>query len=215
MFTGLGRKMFRVACIIVFIAMPPSVSIKQGLAQETASRINKMVTTLRIVRVESSKQKSDLELVPEQVEQIEVLNSDYNLILEQYQRFIEDENQASALELMTTKLPTLEYRLQSNILLPHQNSLLQKMVAGSLIEKYGDIIEAISNNVWPELKLSDLQVAKLNQLNDARKKAIAEAKRKFDQEVDRINKKAAQDADVVFTKKQREIVNRLRPAPGK
>ena len=93
-------------------------------SNEIMGQINRIVSSLRVARVEAANESSELEIVPEQAKQIATLAVEYRSMLEEFNAFVEDDNQTGALSFMASNLPGFNTKLHSDILLPHQSQHL-------------------------------------------------------------------------------------------
>lgn len=194
-------------CLLLF---PPAANGQQQDASvEIMGRMNRIISSLRVARVEAAKKSSELELVAEQTKQLENLLAEYKAMLKIFDTHINNDDQSAAMSLMATNLPTLENRMHSEILLPHQSGHMEKLVFADLLKQSGgNLLRTISKNYSKEFALSNEQSQSLHKISDKTKEQLAEAERRYKEEIKKIRTNARSEIEKTLSPKQLKMLER-------
>ncbi|MEZ6095784.1 MAG: hypothetical protein R3C03_16395 [Pirellulaceae bacterium] len=179
--------------------------------QSVTNSLNLRLQTMQIALSEIENFKSDLELVDSQRQSLESLSMDYVQMVESLMK-LEKENAESdeAIELCLRKMEGFEDRLSNEILLPHQNSELRKMVFAKLVsENDDDWFETLTIYYPAEFQLTERQKQKMKKIKSSTSEQIEKAKREFDEKLKDIREAAKAEIQDVLTPKQSEILAEL------
>ena len=179
--------------------------------QELANLLNLRLQTMQIALGEIRNLKSDLELVESQREGLETLSKDYAQMVQGIMQ-LEKGNAGTdeSIALCLRKMKGFEDRLSSEILLPHQNSELRKMVFAKLVSENDEDWFATLSTYYPaKFKFTVDQQQQMKKIKSSTAKKIAKAKKEFDEKLEEIRDAARDEIQDVLTEKQSKFFAEL------
>lgn len=177
--------------------------------ENLANSLNLRLLTMQIALGEIRNLKSDLELVESQHQDLESLSKDYAKMVQSLTE-MDKKNAGDLVALCLQKMKGFEDKLSSEILLPHQNSELRKMVFAKLLADNSDDWYATLSTYYPaEFKLTEDQKRKMKQIKSSATEEIAKAKKEFDEKLKKIRLAARDEIKDVLTPKQSKILSEL------
>ncbi len=205
----------------VFVALLVLSVSTQALCQDSkdtsaekenlTNSLNLRLLTMQIALGEIRNLKSDLELVESQHQDLESLSKDYAKMVQSIME-LEKKNSGTddVVALCLQKMTGFENRLSSEILLPHQNSELRKMVFAKLVAENSDDWYTTLSTYYPaEFKLTEDQKRKMKQIKSSTTEEIAKAKKEFEEKLKKIRLAARNEIKDVLTPKQSKILSEL------
>lgn len=198
--------------VAVFVLYPTSLLAQFEVDDELAGSINRMGSTMQLVLDESERPNSKLELVGEQKAQLAELAKNFKqMILELNELDGDKDGIESSVALFFKKMDQFESTLHKDILLPHQSQALKAMVFAEFVRgNGGSMLRAISKYYSREFDLKDAQKKKLIVIEKRAANQVAEAKKRFKKELEKIAKKTNEDVRSVLTSKQEKALEELR-----
>lgn len=208
-------KIFLAVCFVVSVFSAHACSQDSETIvsenQDLTNSLNLRLQTMQIALGEVSNLKSDLELVESQRQSLESLSDDYNQMVKSLMKLEKDRSGSEeAIALCLRKMKDFENRLSSDILLPHQNSELRKMVFAKLVSENRDDWFATLSTYYPnEFQLTADQKRQMKKIKMLTTDKIAKAKLEFDKKLKGIRDDAKNEIRNVLTPKQAKILTEL------
>ncbi len=198
------NKLILIAFFLFFMTSPlMGQSIDEN---EFAAKINRLNSRLSLANQALKGGTSDLELAENQKELLVELRKRHQLIVKELKTFGPNERD-KAKQFLFDNISRLETELTTDILLPHQVEIInEKLFERQLSMFGGNLFQAMLTGYRDQLGLDDKQLAELKKLSKETSDKLAEAKARFQEEVDEIKKDAKKKLEKALTEKQLEVI---------
>ena len=210
-----GNTMTKLLLTISFLVMFSSTTFSQATTAENAKlellrELDYRMMMLHTATTETNDLDADLELVDYQKTELAKLSSDVKDMFLKIKQHEKDDNMQEELAMGLTMMDTFEYRLSSEILLPHQSTALGSMVFNNLLkEKGGDLVSTLDTYYPKQFLFTDTQKKRLDEIKTSTAAEVEKAKREFREKLKKISAGAREKINAVLTPQQSQALSAL------
>ena len=205
--------MFRLAFIFFVAFFVSDVLNAQDTVSEERAMMERLESSIQIVlKMDPATKTGQLELVDDQNERLARLNDEYQRMIDEIQSLPGDEPATKTRKLLfLNRMSTFQETLHTDILLPHQITVLDSLVFAQFVKHHGgSILRAIKTYYTREFNLTDKQKRDLAKIEKQAEAKIAAAQEEFRKKLKEIANETNANVRKLLSPEQVRTLNGLR-----